>query len=142
MNKTAILSMLLFLVVVSAGTASAQKDKFLGSFVNVDPNTGGITRLVLNSDDSINVWGRCHPSDCDWGPEKAYAHGATVDTDLRRAADAMTVVYIKNFATKFLIITREKANRIRVDVFTRFTDKSGRSATAHTFVLEREAANP
>ena len=140
MYKSAFISMFLFLVLASAGTAVAQKNRFVGSFVNVDPETGGITRLVLNNDDSINVWGSCRPNDCDWGTETAYAHGATVGTDLRFAADAMTVTYIKNFATKILVITPVKANRIRVDVFTRFTDRSNRSATAHTYVLEREDA--
>ena len=63
----------------------------VGSWTNIDPNTGGITRIqvdfccsdvVLCSVDEngnvscssscpapfkVHLWGKCHPSDCDWG---------------------------------------------------------------------------
>jgi hypothetical protein len=51
-------------------------DQFAGSWTNVDTNTGGITTLEIRvSGDSADVhaWGKCHPSDCDWGNDGSYA---------------------------------------------------------------------
>jgi len=132
----------MFLIIVFSGAASAQKDRFVGSFVNEDAKTRGVTRLTLNDDDTIHVWGRCHPRDCDWGPETAFAYGSQVETDLRTAADAVTATYVKGFATTILIITPLRDDAIRVDVFTRFTDRSRRSAFAQSYVLVREGTKP
>lgn len=39
-----------------------------GTWINEDPNTRGITKLVINKQDSrVHAWGQCHPHDCDWG---------------------------------------------------------------------------
>lgn len=142
MRRTIDLSVPMFVIFFLAAAAYGQKDRFVGTFVNVDPNTGGITRLVLQSDDTINVWGRCHPNDCDWGQETAFAYGAHVAANLRTAADAVTATYVKGFATTILLITPLKENRIRVDVFTRFTDRSRRTAYAQSYVMAREDAMP
>ena len=138
MRKTILTSIPMLLILILAGAAQAQKDRFVGSFVNVDPNTGGITRLTLGTDDTINVWGRCHPADCDWGQETAFAYGSHVGADVNSQADVFTATYVKGFATKILLIIPLKDNRIRVDVFTRFTDRSRRSAYAHSEILVRE----
>ncbi len=45
-------------------------EKFVGTWLNVDKNTGHITKIaIVEIDDylSIQVWGKCHPDDCDWG---------------------------------------------------------------------------
>ena len=132
------------LLLAFAASANAQKDRFVGTFVNEDANTRGITRLTLSEDDTIRVWGRCHPADCDWGEETAFAYGAHVGSDLRTAADAVTVTYVKGFATTILLITPLKDDRVRVDVFTRFTDRSRRTAYAvsHVFVREGSLTRP
>jgi hypothetical protein len=126
------------MLLIFTAAASAQKGRFVGTFVNEDPDTGGITRLVLYEDDTVNVWGRCHPTDCNWGEETAFAYGSHVAADLRTTADAMSATYVKGFATKILLITPLKGDRIRVDVFTRFTDRSRRTAFAVSYVLVRE----
>ena len=142
MRRTILLSLSILFIFVFAGAVDAQKDRFVGAFVNIDPNTRGVTRLELNDDDTINVWGRCHPNDCNWGPETAFAYGSHVAADLRTAADAVTATYVKGFATTILLITPLKENRIRVDVFTRFTDRTRRSAYAQSYVLVRENVKP
>ena len=87
MRRTILLSAVCSLVMMFAASANAQKDRFAGTFVNEDPNTGGITRLILDENDTINVWGRCHPTDCNWGEEAAFAYGSNVAADLRRSGD-------------------------------------------------------
>lgn len=52
---------------------AAQPDftAFTGGWRSVDPDTRGITRIQIapNPDGSFQVhaWGKCHPTDCDWG---------------------------------------------------------------------------
>jgi hypothetical protein len=41
-----------------------------GKWVNVNAATAGITRIEIGSGwagAKINLWGKCHPVDCDWG---------------------------------------------------------------------------
>jgi hypothetical protein len=69
-----------------------------GTWLNIDPATGGITRIEVNfscndvvhcgvdpSTGSVNcdpipppytlhLWGKCHPSDCDWGTADGNDH--------------------------------------------------------------------
>ena len=142
MRRTFLLLAAFSLLMIFASSARAQKDRFVGTFVNEDANTSGITRLTLSEDDTIRVWGRCHPSDCDWGEEAAFAYGSHVAADLGTAADAITATYVKSFATKILLITPLKGDRLRVDVFTRFTDRSRRTAFAVSQVLVREGRQP
>jgi serine/threonine-protein kinase len=52
--------------------------KYDGTWVNDDPNTRGITRLIItNSGDAITVhgYGACVPSDCDWNTRTATYSG-------------------------------------------------------------------
>jgi hypothetical protein len=46
-----------------------------GEWVNKDPNTNGITHFVIahhGDDIFIHAWGKCHPTDCDWGEQLAF----------------------------------------------------------------------
>ena len=43
---------------------------FFGSWLNNDPQTRDITRIVVSrrgNDIEVRAWGACHPQDCDWG---------------------------------------------------------------------------
>lgn len=43
--------------------------KFAGTWKNINPNTGGITKLIAETTGtpSIHAYGQCSPNDCDWG---------------------------------------------------------------------------
>jgi len=45
-------------------------DYFVEDWRNTDPNTGGLTRLIISKVDdntlSFHGFGKCHPEDCDW----------------------------------------------------------------------------
>jgi hypothetical protein len=63
---------------IFAATAVAA-DSIAGSWINDNPATGGVTRLVVRSDDHqlfVRAWGACHPADCDWGEVQCALHGA------------------------------------------------------------------
>ena len=138
MCKLSFASLLLFTTILFAATANAQKERFGGFYVSEDPDTRGITRLEIYEDDAINVWGRCHPADCDWGTEAVVAYAPTVDADPQRTARALTATYIHSHAVTVLVIKLLKDGRLRVDVFTRFTDGSGRSPYTRKEILIRE----
>jgi hypothetical protein len=142
MRKSAFASALVLILVIFAAAANAQKARFVGSFVTEDPDTRGITRLTLFDDDTVNVWGRCHPTDCDWGPETAVAYASSVSDDLRGSVRALSVIYIKGHAVTVLIIKPLKDDRLSVEVFTRFTDRSGRTAYSAKYIMVRENAAP
>ena len=44
-------------------------DQFIGTWFNDDVNTSGITRVMIDMDGPLFVhpFGKCHPTDCDWG---------------------------------------------------------------------------
>jgi hypothetical protein len=137
MRALAITSLLI--LVIFAAAANAQKNRFVGTFVAEDPDTGGITRLTLSEDDTVNVWGRCHPDDCDWGEETAVAHAPSVGSDLRDSARALSAIYVKNFVVVVLIIKPLKDDKLSVEVFKRFIDHSGRTAYTAKYVMVRES---
>lgn len=138
MRKSIFAAAFMLALLAFATAASAQKQRFVGTFVPEDPKTGGITRLTLGENDMINVWGRCHPTDCDWGSETAFAYAPSVGSELQDSAQAMTAIYKPGFAIKILVIKPLGENKLRVDVFTRFTDCGKRTAYTVKQVLVRE----
>jgi len=66
-------------------SALAGGGDFLGTWLNVDPNTGGSTRLIITqsgSDYYVEGFGACHPTDCEWGVVDLHLMGYSIsDTD-------------------------------------------------------------
>ena len=109
-------------------TNAARRD-FVGTWINQNPNTRGITRIVIRRRGrrtlSVQVFGKCHPRDCNWGDTKLVTYGANVQD---RNHTFATAVYNKQFARTFLNIRLggRGYRRITVQSFTRFTDSSRR----------------
>lgn len=133
-------SVLMLLVFTAA--ASAQKDRFVGTFVAENPNTGGMTRIVISDDDTVNIWGKCTPRDCDWGTETLVAYAQHVGAELTSSATAMSAIYVKSWAVKVVIIKPLKDGKISVEVFTRFTDRSKRTAYNSKHIMVPENPMP
>ena len=91
-----------------------------GIYVNVDATTGGLTRMVLgqNADGSYNVhpYGRCEPSDCDWG---------SANTSFSSATTAATS-FAFSFKTSAVTLS-SSGDLLRAQVVNHFTDGSGRA---------------
>src|SRR5215472_9169705 len=78
----AALAVAAFAIASAVPAAFADVGDFIGSWSNADPNTGGITRVVINhgagNQVTVQVFGRCHPSDCDWGTVAGHSYSDTV----------------------------------------------------------------
>jgi hypothetical protein len=102
---------------------------FLGSWKNMDEKTRGITRIAIRNEGKallLQVWGRCHPTDCDWGSVQATAFSGSIEG---RGSDIRSIgaVFKTGFAETNLSIYPVDGNIIRVESTTHFTDRSGRS---------------
>ncbi len=112
-----------------------------GSWTNIDPNTRGITHIqidfschdvVLCGVDAngnvsctppgppfqVHMWGKCSPSDCDWG---------TVDGNTYRSPDGTYWVYAffnQGFAKRYVYVTASRLypGDLYMWMYTDFTD--------------------
>lgn len=122
----------------ATSTAFAQLNQFPGRWENINSNTGGITALDIRLTGAglrIRAWGQCQPRDCDWGEVTAFAYGPGVNDSLNQTAKVISAVFSTGFSETLLIIEPAPANRLRAEVFTRFTDNSTRAnyKSVHTF---------
>ena len=112
-----------------ASSAVAAPGDFVGNWVNTDPNTRGITRLVISSAGSnrlnIQVFGKCRPTDCDWGSTRLRTYGKNISDRNHKAA---TANYTTSFANTLLTLrlSGSTSKKINLQSFTEFTDRSNR----------------
>lgn len=125
-----IFTFLIFAVSNQAFAVCAAQDMD-GTWKNIDQNTRGITKvkisfacndIVINGQlsrepDTIQVWGSCHPSDCDW--ETTTLRNKFWDGRERQTAYS-EAVYNKSFATTRLKFDRVNKNRLMVISLTDF----------------------
>jgi len=119
------------IAITAAGTARAQciSSPMSGQWVSVDPATRGLTKAsvtvgccdqvqngvpVCSPPDSVHLFGRCHPTDCDWGT----ITGHLQSSNGRR----LTAVYNQGFAKRTVQIDNLANGELRVRVFTDFVD--------------------
>ncbi len=131
---------LCLIFLVNAGLF-ADLSKYFGIWRNVDLD-GGITRVDIAKSGNklmVHVWGKCHPKDCDWGKVVAYPYSPSVGQNMTGDTQAITAIYDTDFSQSILVI-RLSGRRLEVEVFTRFTDGSGRNnyTKAHSFNKSRK----
>ncbi len=125
-------SVLLFSVsalALAAVPVLAGLNQFAGNWKNINPNTRGITALniqVRGANVRIRGWGKCQPTDCDLGWTNAYAYASSVSSNLISNVKVLSAVFGTNSGQKLMII-RLVRGHLQVKVFTRFTDRSGRT---------------
>ena len=101
-----------------------------GNWVNADPNTRGITRIslrfvcqdqVLNGQPYppgppwyVHLWGKCHPTDCNWGEVGAE----------RLGSDHVYAYYDQGFAHRYVYakMSAYRPGQLWVWIWTDFTD--------------------
>jgi len=130
MNKIISLVLVGLLALFLSVNATASMSQFSGRWTNVDSNTGGLTTLdisVSGTSAQVHAWGKCHPTDCDWGSVNAYAFGPDVGSNLVNNAQALLAVFNSGHSQTTLVIQPTSGNRLKVMSFDRFTDNSGRS---------------
>jgi len=101
-----------------------------GNWVNTDPNTRGITRIqlrfvcqdqILNGEPYppgppwyVHLYGKCHPTDCDWGEVGAHRIGT----------DQIYAFYNQGFAKRYVYakMSQYRPGQLWVWIWTDFTD--------------------
>jgi len=143
MKKANLFLIIGLVLVVFTVNALAGIDEFLGNWKNIDPHTGGITRVeifLVGANVYVHAWGKCHPSDCDWGSVLARVYAPGVGADLLGEARAISAVYNESFKRSILSIHPHPTapNVITVECFDHFTDNSGRTDYSAEYHLERQ----
>ncbi len=130
------------LLLLTATGALASMAQFAGSWTNVDSNTRGITNLdisVMGTNAKVQAWGKCHPTDCDWGTVQAQVFAPSVSSDVLSGADTLIAVFVTSFSQTTLVI-KPAGNRLKVDSYDRFTDNSGRSNYLASYTFQKASA--
>ncbi len=119
----AISSLALATILVSPAIAAPADS--IGTWVNKDSNTRRVTRLVITSagdELNIQVFGQCHPQDCDWGTVPLVTYRVNFqDTNHSYSS----VNYNQNFANRFLTFGHA-GKEILFQGYTQFLDNSNR----------------
>jgi len=112
---------------------------FVGHWKNNDNNTRGITDIEIRPVGRfvrVRVWGQCHPRNCDWGVVKGTLFAPSVNSSIRRTASTVMAVFKNRFREKTVILNVHN-NRMRAEVYTRFTDRSRRSHYTQVYRMRR-----
>jgi hypothetical protein len=125
---------------VAGAQAPAATNDMNGTWFNVDTNTRGLVRIEIQNN-KIHPYGACHPDPCDWGTLKAKSFAQTVDSSL---AVALLAKQNTSFSHVEITLSLERDGRLRAEVFTHFTDGSGRAdyRTVNFFAHRRPAYAP
>lgn len=134
--------LILMLALYAASTSFAQLDRFTGSWTNVDPDTSGVTRVAVVATANgieVHVWGRCHPTDCDWGTVQGYAYAGAVQERLPAQARVISAVYRTSFSETIAVMHAVAAGQLQIESLTRFLDNSGRTSYSSVATFARTA---
>lgn len=130
-------------LLLAAASATAQNDPFLGNWANVDANTGGLTRLSITANQAgpaVHGFGKCQPSDCDWGttPLALLGYSAADNNPTRALA-----VWDTGFSSMYAILHFDGSYLV-TEVYTVFKDNSGRSSFRSLNLLKPDttSSNP
>ncbi|MGB5100506.1 MAG: hypothetical protein WBN94_07920 [Methanothrix sp.] len=133
-------AVLLLLLTATGGLAGMAQ--FAGSWTNADANTAGITSLdiaVTGTNAQVQAWGKCHPTDCDWGTVQAQAFAPDVSSDILSGADTLIAVFDPGFSETTLVI-KPAGDQLKVDSYDRFKDNSGRSNYLASYTFQKAQA--
>lgn len=101
----------------------SRAEDFVGNWFNVDAETDGITRIEIRQRPNgleIHPFGRCQPTECDWGwsPAELFISHATWQPA------ALLVEYRTRSDRIVTTLTlHHEQGLLRVDSFTRFADE-------------------
>lgn len=104
---------------------------FVGEWVNVDAETRGMTRLeiVAAGDQALSFhgWGKCHPTDCDWGV-----------TPAQLGPEGLAGIYDRGWK-KTTITVRRSGEQLLARVFDDYSESDGRTDRTTDYVLARRS---
>lgn len=116
---------------VATSAQSISPSSFEGEWVNVNPNTRGITRISITSGANglaIRAFGKCHPRECDWGVQTLEPVGRSVED--QDPTDGFAV-WDHGFATAYMTLSFDGDMMVEETVRI-YKDRSGRTNTSTT----------
>jgi hypothetical protein len=105
---------------------------FEGVWINKNP-MGDIGRIDIDQrldKATVHIWGKCIPTDCDWGTAETPAANASTGI--------IQVQWNPGFKVTSTALTIRDGKQLQVDAKTHFTDKSGRPDYETVNYLERK----
>jgi hypothetical protein len=108
---------------IGLGVATAQSN-IDGSWVNVDPHTGGVKRVDVSAM-TIHPFGTCHPTLCDWGILAVKPKGNRITAQTRDSA-----------AYRQIEVWMEGNHELRMRVRSQYFDR--RRPQDLTYIFQRE----
>ena len=107
-----------------------QIGRFEGDWKNANPASRGIVRVIVRSTGTgaatIQVFGSCTPTPCDWGVQPAVLYAPTVSSNPATTANAMTTAYKFSFKD-VIVVLRPEGSALSGQFFNRFTPGDGRT---------------
>ena len=133
---TAMIFVIVILIFPAPETVSGQDADIAGEWVTTNQRTRGITRVLVAKGESgwsVQAFGRCHPSDCDWGWVPVMPVGRSVEDHSFATGFA---VWDPGFSTKFVTMART-GDHLIVEIVNIFNDRSGRANYRAKEILKR-----
>lgn len=109
-----------------AAPAAVSPSALVGTWKNVSSTTRDIVKIVISasgSSVSVEAFGACSPTPCDWGSVPGFAYATNVSSS---AAEAFSAQYTFSFA-QVILVGHLQGKHLLIESFTHFTDGSGRS---------------
>jgi hypothetical protein len=120
-----------------AAVACAQTNGLVGQWTPVNANSASLTRVVVSQHKdscSVEAWGDCKPTDCDWGKVELKLLGDFVGDKLPRYGFAH---WDAGFADNYMTLRMENSVLV-AEVFTFFKDGSQRSNYRMTYSFRKQ----
>jgi hypothetical protein len=89
---------------------------------------------TTHSSGRTQVFGSCHPRDCNWGWESNTPYASNVSQPIHQHAKALSAVYDPGFAEKLLVI-KKKGRKLVVEVLTAYN--GSRTNTLNRYVFKK-----
>jgi hypothetical protein len=103
---------------------------YVGLWKNPDVQTSTIPELVVRPGGKgllVQIWGKCHPTNCDWGSVPAIPMGQSVAVPADQEALALTATFNPGFAEQHVTLRLLDQDLLVATTDTHFRDKSGRA---------------
>jgi hypothetical protein len=108
-----------------AAPALASLDDLVGNWTNQNTSSDGVTRISVTRRPSgarVRVFGRCHPTDCDWGEVDARPFARRPGGDPIADSNVLMATYDLPLGRKTVILRQTAGGGASYEVFTDFND--------------------
>ena len=136
-KKIGVLLVVMGVLCCAASSALAAKDSFLGTWNNLDANTSGLTKVVVTTDGSkyfVQGFGKCTPTDCDWGTKDLNFLGYVSD---RENFEWAMAIWDHSFKQTYLILHMQGTVMV-VDGFDIYAPDDGRTSYRSLNLMKKE----